>query len=63
MPTRSERRLAELKCENCGQEFAVPLLQLSHRAAEGAEWTPWMVDRIDVRCPKCSSYSVRGREG
>jgi hypothetical protein len=61
MPTRKDYRLAELKCQNCGQEFASSVLHVSQGGAEGSEWTPWIVDRIDVSCPKFGSGVVEER--
>ncbi len=61
MPTRREVRLAELKCQNCGQEFASSVLHVSQGGAEGSEWTAWIVESIDVSCPKCGSGLVEER--
>ena len=61
MPTGRERRLAELKCQNCGQEFAVPVPQVPHGVEESAQPVRWVIDRIDVNCPKCGSGFVEER--
>ena len=58
-----EYKQTALRCGNCGQQFEAPVLHIAHGVAESSARTPWIVDRIDARCPSCNSYRVEVREG
>jgi Zn finger protein HypA/HybF involved in hydrogenase expression len=61
MPTKRERRPAELKCQECGYEFVASVSQVGHSAEESSQSFLWVVDRIDVTCPNCRSRFVGER--
>jgi DNA-directed RNA polymerase subunit M/transcription elongation factor TFIIS len=55
MPTRRERRSAELKCQDCGYEFAASVPHVVHTVEDSPQPVSVAVDRIDVNCPNCGS--------
>ena len=61
MPTRSERKPAELKCQECGHEFVASVPHIGHSVEEHSRTVQWIVDRIDVSCPNCRSGFVGER--
>ena len=59
-----EHRPARLRCDECEHEFVARVPHVAHRVDEvGGPMTPWVVEEIDVGCPKCRSYFVAEQEG
>jgi Zn finger protein HypA/HybF involved in hydrogenase expression len=59
---KRENRPAKLRCDDCGNQFVASVPQVGHYVAEISEPALWVIDRIDVSCPKCGSESVGQRD-
>jgi hypothetical protein len=62
MPTRKQRRPAQLEYYACGYEFVASVPQIAHFVDERSQPARWTIDLIDVSCPQCGSPQVGGRQ-
>jgi DNA-directed RNA polymerase subunit RPC12/RpoP len=58
-PPRYERRMAELQCNECGQQFESRVLQVALRASDKSELLGWVIHPYSgARCPSCGSRLI-----